>query len=104
MKAVTDEESDAMEMHFPCYVHGMLKTDSFSGVIRPDKDIGQHHLQRAGRAAHQRIAPGSPLLADPGRRDGRCPALPGRLSLRLHRADAQPLPADRHHAAHPAAT
>lgn len=37
MKALTDEESDAMEMRFPVYVHGMLKMDSFSGVIRPDK-------------------------------------------------------------------
>ena len=27
MKALTDEESDAMEMTFPVYVHGMLKTD-----------------------------------------------------------------------------
>jgi uncharacterized protein YfaS (alpha-2-macroglobulin family) len=41
MKAVTDEDSDAMEMRFPCYIHGMLKTDSFSGVIRPDKESGQ---------------------------------------------------------------
>jgi uncharacterized protein YfaS (alpha-2-macroglobulin family) len=38
VKALTDEESDAMEMRFPSYVHGMLKTDSFAGVIRPDKD------------------------------------------------------------------
>jgi uncharacterized protein YfaS (alpha-2-macroglobulin family) len=38
VKAVTDEESDAMEMRFPSYVHGMLKMDSFSGVIRPDKN------------------------------------------------------------------
>ncbi len=38
MKAVTDEESDAMLMRFPCFVHGMLKTDSFSGAIRPDKE------------------------------------------------------------------
>jgi uncharacterized protein YfaS (alpha-2-macroglobulin family) len=37
MKALTDEESDAMEMKFPVYVHGMLKTESFCGVIRPDK-------------------------------------------------------------------
>ena len=36
MKALTDEESDAMEMRFPVFVHGMLKTDSYSGVIRPD--------------------------------------------------------------------
>ena len=38
MKALTDEESDAMQMKFPVYVHGMFKTDSFSGVIRRDKD------------------------------------------------------------------
>ena len=31
MKAVTDEESDAMEMRFPVYVHGMLKMESYSG-------------------------------------------------------------------------
>ncbi|MBY0522870.1 MAG: hypothetical protein K2R98_05710 [Gemmataceae bacterium] len=37
MKAVTDEESDAVQMSFPSYVHGMLKTDSFSGVVRPDR-------------------------------------------------------------------
>jgi uncharacterized protein YfaS (alpha-2-macroglobulin family) len=41
MKAVTDEESDAMQMRFPCYVHGMLKMDSFSGVIRPEKTSGK---------------------------------------------------------------
>lgn len=38
MQALTDEESDATEMRFPVYVHGMLKMDSFSGVIRPDKN------------------------------------------------------------------
>jgi uncharacterized protein YfaS (alpha-2-macroglobulin family) len=37
MKALTDEESDAMEMRFPVYVHGILKTESFSGVIRRNK-------------------------------------------------------------------
>ena len=31
-----EPESDAMEMKFPAYVHGMLKTESFSGMIRPD--------------------------------------------------------------------
>ncbi|MFT7511710.1 MAG: hypothetical protein ACI9QL_000917 [Candidatus Omnitrophota bacterium] len=35
MLALTDEESDAVEMKFPTYVHGMLKTESFSGVLRP---------------------------------------------------------------------
>jgi uncharacterized protein YfaS (alpha-2-macroglobulin family) len=41
VKALTDEESDAMEMRFPCYVHGMLKTESFAGVVRPNKDVAQ---------------------------------------------------------------
>jgi uncharacterized protein YfaS (alpha-2-macroglobulin family) len=40
MKAVSDEESDAMQMLFPCYVHGMLKTDSFSGVVRAEQKSG----------------------------------------------------------------
>ena len=40
MKAVTAEDSDAMQMRFPVFVHGMLKMDSFTGVIRPDKDKG----------------------------------------------------------------
>ncbi len=41
MKAMTDEESDAMEQKFPCYIHGMLKTDSYSGVIRPKDESGK---------------------------------------------------------------
>ncbi|KPK83373.1 MAG: alpha-2-macroglobulin, partial [Phycisphaerae bacterium SM23_33] len=39
MKALTDEESDAMQMSFPVYVHGMLKTESFCGVIRLDQNV-----------------------------------------------------------------
>ncbi len=35
MKALSDQESDAVEMRFPVYVHGMLKTESFCGLIRP---------------------------------------------------------------------
>ncbi|MBN1442025.1 MAG: alpha-2-macroglobulin, partial [Planctomycetes bacterium] len=38
MKALTDEESDAMEMRFPAFVHGMLRTESFSRAIEPDGD------------------------------------------------------------------
>jgi uncharacterized protein YfaS (alpha-2-macroglobulin family) len=41
MKALTDEESDAMEMKFPCYIHGMLKMDSYSGAIRPQQNSGK---------------------------------------------------------------
>ncbi|MDP6636120.1 MAG: MG2 domain-containing protein [Phycisphaerae bacterium] len=44
MKALTDEESDAMAMDFPVFVHGMLKTDSFSGVIRPNKKSGKFEI------------------------------------------------------------
>lgn len=38
MKALTDEESDAVEMQFPCHVHGMLKTESWAATMRPDAD------------------------------------------------------------------
>ncbi len=40
MKALTEVESDAMEMRFPVYVHGMDKMVSFSGVIRPEASEG----------------------------------------------------------------
>ena len=39
VKALTDEESDATQLSFPVYIHGMLKTDSYAGAMRPeDKD------------------------------------------------------------------
>ena len=41
VKALSDEESDAMQMTFPVYVHGMLKTESFSGAIRPADASGK---------------------------------------------------------------
>ena len=44
MKAITDEESDAMSMDFPAFVHGMLKTDSYSGVIRPDEKAAKFQI------------------------------------------------------------
>jgi uncharacterized protein YfaS (alpha-2-macroglobulin family) len=37
MKALTDEESDAAQMTFPAYVHGMLKQEAVAGSIRPDQ-------------------------------------------------------------------
>ena len=40
MKALTDEESDAMQMRFPVFVHGMLKTESYSGIVRRGEDAG----------------------------------------------------------------
>ncbi|HEV3006074.1 MAG TPA: alpha-2-macroglobulin family protein, partial [Pirellulales bacterium] len=44
MKALTDEESDAIEMRFPAYVHGMLKTVAVSGAIRPENDAGKFEI------------------------------------------------------------
>ncbi|MEI7767123.1 MAG: MG2 domain-containing protein [Phycisphaerae bacterium] len=41
MKAQTDVESDATEMKFPVIVHGILKTESFAGALRPDQNSGQ---------------------------------------------------------------
>jgi uncharacterized protein YfaS (alpha-2-macroglobulin family) len=38
MKAIAADDSDAMEMKFPVYVHGMMKTDSFSRAIAPEGD------------------------------------------------------------------
>lgn len=35
MLALSDEESDAMEMTFPVKVHGFLKMESFAGTVRP---------------------------------------------------------------------
>jgi uncharacterized protein YfaS (alpha-2-macroglobulin family) len=40
MSALTDEESDAMQMSFPVLVHGMLKTESYSGALRPADTTG----------------------------------------------------------------
>jgi len=41
VRAITDEESDATQMSFPAYVHGMLKTESWSGALRPGQDRAQ---------------------------------------------------------------
>lgn len=37
MAALTDEESDAAEVVLPSYIHGMLKTESYSGALRPEE-------------------------------------------------------------------
>lgn len=37
MKALTDEESDAMRQTFPVNIHGMLRTESYTGTVRPDE-------------------------------------------------------------------
>ncbi|MHC5035634.1 MAG: alpha-2-macroglobulin family protein, partial [Planctomycetota bacterium] len=37
VKALTDEESDAMQMTFPVLVHGITKQDAYCGSMRPDE-------------------------------------------------------------------
>jgi hypothetical protein len=101
MKAITDEESDAAQMTFPAYVHGMLKTEAFAGSIRPDPGDGPHRPEGPGRAEARAVAARDPLFAHPGRRAGGRPALSRRLSLRLHRANHESVPADGHHPENP---
>jgi uncharacterized protein YfaS (alpha-2-macroglobulin family) len=44
MSALTDEESDAVQMKFPVFVHGMLKMDSYSGSLRPADEKGEFEI------------------------------------------------------------
>ncbi|HEX4413530.1 MAG TPA: MG2 domain-containing protein [Lacipirellulaceae bacterium] len=45
MLALTDEESDAVQMKIPVYVHGMLKMDSFSGALRGNDPMGTFEVK-----------------------------------------------------------
>ena len=45
MSALTDVESDAMEMTFPVLVHGMLKTESFSGIVRANENSTKFNVR-----------------------------------------------------------
>jgi uncharacterized protein YfaS (alpha-2-macroglobulin family) len=44
MLALTDAESDAVEMRLPVHVHGMLKTDSYTGMLRPNEDQAKFEI------------------------------------------------------------
>ncbi|MBW2432284.1 MAG: alpha-2-macroglobulin [Deltaproteobacteria bacterium] len=57
MLALTDEESDAMQMGFPVYVHGMLKQVPKSGVMRADQTRAriQFQVPAARRADQSRL-------------------------------------------------
>ena len=55
MKALTDEESDAMEQKFPCYVHGMLKMEDGERGHPAGGARRQIHAESAGRAASERV-------------------------------------------------
>ena len=45
VKALAQDDSDAMEMKFPVYVHGALKTDSWSLALRPDQPSAQIQMR-----------------------------------------------------------
>ncbi len=57
MKALTDEESDAMQMRFPVYVHGMAKQVPATGVIRADQSRARidFEVPAARRVAQSRL-------------------------------------------------
>ena len=103
MKALTDEESDAVEMHFPVRVHGMLKTEAYFRFDPSRSRRGDISDRRPRAAADQRHAVGDSLFAQSGRRARRRAAVSCPLSAQHDRLHAQSLPADGHRAEHPQA-
>ena len=57
MKALTDEESDAVQMNFPAYVHGMLKTEAVAGTIKQGEERAQVtiHVPAERKPAESRL-------------------------------------------------
>lgn len=57
MKAIAADDSDAMEMKFPVFVHGILKTESYSRAIAPDGDSAKisFKLPQERRPAESRV-------------------------------------------------
>ena len=98
-EGATDADSDAAQMSFPAYVHGMLKMEAVAGALRPDETEATVVRPRPRGTPSRADEARSPVLADARRCARRRPALSGRLPLRLHRADAQPVPAHGHHPA-----
>ncbi|MDP6523491.1 MAG: MG2 domain-containing protein [Kiritimatiellia bacterium] len=45
MKAQTTDDADAMQMEFPVYVHGSLRTESWSGVLKTGEKIAKLLMQ-----------------------------------------------------------
>ncbi|MDX1679849.1 MAG: alpha-2-macroglobulin family protein [Akkermansiaceae bacterium] len=57
MKALAADDSDAMEMDFPVYVHGITKTESYSRSIEPDENAAviDFTLPKQMRPAESRL-------------------------------------------------
>ncbi len=103
MKALTDEESDAMQMRFPVYVHGMVKQVPKTGVIRTIQTRARikFKVPAARRVAQSRLE----LRYSPTLAGAMVDALPYLVSYPygctewLHRADLKPLFAYGHYPA-----
>ena len=98
MKALSDEESDATQQQFPVYIHGMMKMDSLSGVLRPEQTqaVVPYHVPEERLPWLSRLEVRySPTLAG-AMVDAL--ALYGGLSLQHQRRGARSLPAHRAHA------
>ena len=93
MKALTDEESDAVEMRFP----GLCSWHAQDRKLRRRDPSRRHprqvHDPRARQTPARAVAAGNSLFANAGRCVGGRPAVHGRVSLRLHRADVESLSA-----------
>ncbi len=75
MLALTDEESDAVQMKFPVYVHGMLKMESYSGSMRPEDRLGDVRSRQCRRnaAPNKRGSKSATRRRWPGRWSMPCP-------------------------------
>jgi hypothetical protein len=84
--ARAQDGSDAMEKTFVVYPHGIDKLIARSGRIRTDE--AREARSSAGAPCH---GPGRADSAEPRRDDAGRAAVPDRLSIRVHRADDEPL-------------
>ncbi len=57
VKALSDEESDAMEQRFPALIHGIARTEPFTGSIRPEAPSAKFtfRIPEARREADTRV-------------------------------------------------
>ncbi len=57
VKALTAEESDAVEMKFPVRVHGVLKTESYAGSVKPNEQSQriEIHVPSARKPEQSRV-------------------------------------------------
>ena len=86
-KALTNEESDALELTLPVIPFGVKLNDAKSGSILADRryERRHHHSSRQSRSIRAVARRHAELVG--GRQSLQCARLPHQLSLRLHRAN-----------------